>query len=190
MTHVLILSGSPSEPSRTDVVLDHIADHLHAAGHTTGLLRLRSLPAGPMLRGDTDDPPLRAALQQLSEAGGIVVGSPVYKATYSGLLKSFTDLLPMDSLDGVPVLPILTGGSPAHVLALDYGLKPLLSTLGASNITPGRFVPSRAVIPPSFSSPASLTDEAESELYEAIQRFTGELRRSEAASDHMETQSY
>jgi len=63
-----------------------------------------------------------------------LVATPIYKAAYSGLLKSFLDLLPQDGLRGKTVLPLATGGSTAHLLALDYALKPVLGALGARHI--------------------------------------------------------
>ena len=62
------------------------------------------------------------------------MSTPIYKAAYSGLLKSFLDLLPQDGLRGKVVLPLATGGSSAHLLALDYALKPVLGALGARHI--------------------------------------------------------
>jgi FMN reductase len=55
----------------------------------------------------------------------------VYKAAYTGLLKSFLDLLPQYALAGKTVLPLVTGGTPAHVLAIDYALCPVLASMGA-----------------------------------------------------------
>ncbi len=57
----------------------------------------------------------------------MVIGTPVYKAAYSGLLKSLLDLLPQYALAGKTVLPLATGGSTAHVLAIDYALRPVLA---------------------------------------------------------------
>jgi len=64
----------------------------------------------------------------------VIVATPIYKAAYSGLLKAFLDLLPADALRGKTVLPLATGGSAAHLLALEYALKPVLSALGARDI--------------------------------------------------------
>ena len=57
----------------------------------------------------------------------VIVATPIYKAAYSGLLKVFLDLLPAEALRGKTVLPLASGGSVAHLLALDYALKPVLS---------------------------------------------------------------
>ena len=67
----------------------------------------------------------------------IVVATPVYKAAYSGVLKVFLDLLPQTALKDKTVLPLATGGSPNHMLALDYALRPVLQSLSARHILPG-----------------------------------------------------
>jgi len=70
----------------------------------------------------------------VNEAQVVLVSTPIYKAAYSGLLKSFLDLLPQDGLREKTIVPLATGGSIAHLLALDYALKPVLSALGARDI--------------------------------------------------------
>jgi len=78
-----------------------------------------------------------AATQQVERAQAIVVATPVYKAAYSGVLKVLLDLLPQTAFKGKTVLPLATGGSPHHMLALDYALRPVLQSLGARHILPG-----------------------------------------------------
>jgi FMN reductase len=68
------------------------------------------------------------------------VATPVYKAAYTGALKALLDILPPQALRNKTVLPIATGGSPAHLLVLDYALKPVLGALGASDILQGVYV--------------------------------------------------
>jgi GNAT superfamily N-acetyltransferase len=97
------------------------------------------------------------------------VATPVYQAAYSGLLKVFLDLLPQFAFRGKAVLPLVTGGSPAHVLAVDYALRPVLSQLGAAHIGQGWFVPSAhirqwgdggvLIDPASLAPIAQVTDE-------------------------------
>ena len=85
------------------------------------------------------DPAIAEAVLAVERADLVVVGTPIYKAAYSGLLKVFLDLLPPDALRDKLVLPLATGGSPAHFLALDYALKPVLSALGARHVLDGVF---------------------------------------------------
>ncbi|MFB2646299.1 NAD(P)H-dependent oxidoreductase, partial [Raphidiopsis sp. BLCC-F218] len=60
--------------------------------------------------------------------------TPIYKAAYTGLLKTFLDLLPQKAFTGKILLPLATGGTIAHLLAIEYGLKPVLFELGARHI--------------------------------------------------------
>src|SRR5262249_62273695 len=76
----------------------------------------------------------------IERADAVVVAPPIYKAAYSGALKAFLDLLPQFALAGKVVLPLATGGTLAHVLALDYGLRPVLVALGAQHIVNGLFI--------------------------------------------------
>lgn len=80
----------------------------------------------------------------VDETDALVVATPIYQAAYSGLLKTFLDLLPQHAFAGKPVLPLATGGSPAHVLALDYALRPVLTALGAQ-VSQGRFILDRHI---------------------------------------------
>ena len=82
----------------------------------------------------------------MAEADIVVVATPVYKAAYSGVLKVFLDLLPQTALKGKTVLPLATGGSPHHMLALDYALRPVLQSLGAKNILPGIYATDAQVV--------------------------------------------
>lgn len=136
---ILTLSGSPSVPSRSGHVLAHLRAALEAAGERTRHLDLRELPAGALLAARVDEPAIAAATRAVSEAQVVVLATPVYKAAYSGLLKAFLDLLPQTGLRDKIVLPIATGGSLAHALAIDYALRPVLSALGSRQILPGIF---------------------------------------------------
>ncbi|MFJ8697431.1 NADPH-dependent FMN reductase [Streptomyces roseolilacinus] len=139
MATVLALSGSPSPTSRTALLAEHTAATLRARGHHTHVLALRDLPTAPLLTADTHHAPIARAVSLVAEAEALVVATPIYKAAYSGLLKTFLDLLPRHAFAGKPVLPPASGGSPAHVLALDYALRPVLTALGAQ-VAQGRFV--------------------------------------------------
>jgi SsuE family FMN reductase len=140
MATIATISSSPSEVSRTDAVLSYVTKRLLSHGHQVTPIVLRDLPAEPLLHGRADDPVIRAAIDVLAAADAVVVTTPVYKAAYSGLLKVFLDLLPQYALRGKPVLPLATGGTPAHVLVIDYALRPVLTSLGAGAIGQGWFV--------------------------------------------------
>jgi len=135
--NVLLLGGSPSAPSTTWRLLQTLGEGLAALGHRSVALQVRQLPADALLGADATDPVLREALALVNEADAIVVGTPVYKASFSGVLKAFLDLLPQDGLDGKLVLPVATGGSQSHMLALDYALRPVLASMAPRHILPG-----------------------------------------------------
>ena len=140
MATIVTISSSPSDISRTDAVLSYVTKRLLSHGHRVTPIVLRDLPAEPLLRGRADDPAIAAAVELLAEANAVVVTTPVYKAAYAGLLKVFLDLLPQYALRGKTVLPLATGGTPAHVLVIDYALRPVLTSLGADSIGQGWFV--------------------------------------------------
>ncbi|MEF9907152.1 NADPH-dependent FMN reductase [Streptomyces sp. P9-A2] len=140
MATVLSVSGSPSATSRTARLVRHLDARLTARGHEVIPLDVRTLPAEALLGADFGHPAIREATALFERADGVVIGTPVYKAAYSGLLKSLLDLLPQYALTGRTVLPLATGGSTAHVLAVDYALRPVLASMGAEHITPGWFV--------------------------------------------------
>ncbi|MGW0855915.1 NADPH-dependent FMN reductase [Streptomyces sp. NPDC002690] len=139
MATILSVSGSPSATSRTARLLRHLDDRLREQGHDVTPLDVRTLPAEALLGADIGHPAVVGATAMFEKADGVVIGTPVYKAAYSGLLKTLLDLLPQYALAGKTVLPLATGGSTAHVLAIDYALRPVLSSMGAAHIVPGWF---------------------------------------------------
>ncbi|MHC5264307.1 NADPH-dependent FMN reductase [Streptomyces sp. UC4497] len=139
MATVLSLSGSPSASSRTSKLLRHLDTLLAAQGHEVIPLDVRTIPAEALLGADFRHPAIIEATELFARADGIVIGTPVYKAAYSGALKALLDLLPQYALAGKTVLPLATGGTTAHVLAIDYALRPVLSSMGAGHIVQGWF---------------------------------------------------
>lgn len=140
MATILTVSASPSVRSKTARTRHLIDGHLTAAGHTVHPLDVRDLPPAALLAADTGHPAIAAAIDLFEQADGVVVATPVYKASYSGLLKTLLDLLPQRALADKVVLPLATGGSLAHVLVLDYALRPVLTALGSSEIVQGYFL--------------------------------------------------
>ena len=133
----LLIAGSPSERSRSAALLDAVSQRLHSRGALVDRIHIRNLSPQALLLADFGHPTVVAATDQVAKARVLVVATPVYKAAYSGVLKVFLDLLPQTALKGKTVLPLATGGSPHHMLALDYALRPVLQSLGAKHILPG-----------------------------------------------------
>ena len=143
---VLLIAGSPSERSRTAALLEATGQRLQNRGVQVQRLRVRDLNPQALLLADFGHPSVLAAQEQVAQASVLVVATPVYKAAYSGILKVFLDLLPQTALKGKTVLPLATGGSPHHMLALDYALRPVLQSLGAKHILPGIYATDAQVI--------------------------------------------
>jgi FMN reductase len=86
-----------------------------------------------LAEGTPDDEAVSAVLG----AGTLVVASPTYKGSYTGLLKTFADALPAQALAGVVAVPVMTAAAPAHRHAVESYLRPLLLELGATVPVPG-----------------------------------------------------
>jgi FMN reductase len=140
MSLIVAISGSPSSPSRSSALARHASKSLQARGFELAAIEVRELPATELLTGRTSDPVIAAAIALVERADAVVVATPIYKASYTGVLKAFLDLLPQFAFAGKVVLPLVTGGTIAHVLALDYALRPVLVALGAQHIVNGLFV--------------------------------------------------
>lgn len=136
MPSAVAISGSPSRESRSRRLLAHAASRLEGTGLATSMLDLCDLPADDLL-GRSRSGAMTDALAAVQAARIVVVGTPVYRAAYSGLLKVFFDLFPPDALARKTAVPIATGGGPAHQLVIDHGLRPLLASVGAVVIAGG-----------------------------------------------------
>ena len=126
----ILISGSPSPTSRSRALLELAARALDELGAETTLVDLAALPAAALL-GRERDPAVDAALAAAGNAELAVIATPVYRATYTGLLKVFFDQMRTDTMRDTVVLPIATAASPEHALAITHGLAPLVASVGA-----------------------------------------------------------
>jgi FMN reductase len=134
MPAAVAISGSPSRESKSRRLLAHGAERLSANGVGTPIVDLCVLPADDLL-GRSRSPAITRALDSVAAARLILVATPVYRASYSGLLKCFFDLLPQDALAGKAAILIATGGSrriPGH----DHALRPLVASVGGLSVPP------------------------------------------------------
>jgi FMN reductase len=145
MSSTLIVAGSPSGTSRTLKLAHHLRERLDRRNLSNELLDLRTLPPQDLLHANFASEAIQAAIKQLEAAQGIVFVTPIYKAAYSGLLKTYIDLLPQFGLRDKVVLPLAMGGGPAHVLAIDYAMRPMLASLDPLHIVAGLFVQEKQV---------------------------------------------
>ncbi|MFE2608792.1 FMN reductase [Streptomyces mirabilis] len=163
---LVVVSAGLSVPSSTRLLADRLAAATgRYASVDVQVVELRDL-AVEIAHNFTSGFPgraLSAALEAVTEADGLIVVTPVFSASYSGLFKSFFDVLDQDALTGKPVLIAATGGSARHSLVLEHALRPLFAYL-------------RAVVVPTAVYAASEDWGAEG-LAERIDRAAGELGR-------------
>ena len=141
---LVTLVGNPRPGSRTlQVAVEAAAaiagriEHRELNGHDGNADVVDLSELGPHLFAAARSPVLDAALDLVAGASVLVVASPTYKGTYTGLLKAFLDRLPPNALGGTVALPLLVMGDPRHALAVEVHLRPLLVELGAAVPTPG-----------------------------------------------------
>ena len=181
---VLLIAGSPSEKSRSVALLDGVRQGLQARGAHVERLLIRDLSPQALILADFGHPSITHALGQVANADVVVVSTPVYKAAYSGVLKVFLDLLPQTGLRGKTVLPLATGGSPNHMLAVDYALRPVLQALGAKHILPSIYA-TDAQVTLTPEGAYLIADEIRARLDEAVNVLITETLRPVLKPAHL-----
>ena len=168
--NVLVISAGLSQPSSTRLLADQLADATRAAVGGRGesvevdTIELRELAvemAQTLVSGNRPTPGIEAAKAKIAAADGLIVVTPVFTASYSGLFKTFVDLLDADSLTGKPVLLAATAGTPRHSLVLEHAMRPLFAYLRAITVPTAVF--------------AATADFGASELDSRVHRAAGEL---------------
>jgi FMN reductase len=133
---IAVIVGNPKPRSRTYRAAHVVAERL--AGRPADVdIDLTDL--GPALL-DWSDPGVASLVAAVQASDLVVVASPTYKATYTGLLKLFLDRFGGGSLAGATAVPMMLGGHWRHALAADMLLKPVLVELGATCPTAGLFL--------------------------------------------------
>lgn len=135
--HIAVVSGGIGEPSQTRMLADRLAEATAAALSGHGLvpevhtvsLRELSVDLGQGMVSTARSQPLLDALAEVERADAVIAVSPTFKASYSGLFKTFVDLLDHKALVGVPVLLGATGGTARHSLMIDQAMRPLFAYL-------------------------------------------------------------
>ncbi|MCX6401020.1 MAG: FMN reductase [Propionibacteriales bacterium] len=147
---VVIVSAGLSVPSSTRLLADNLgaatARAIAARGEEVDIQHVELRPLAHALADHllTGFPAteLAAALDAVSHAEGVIVVTPVFSASYSGLFKTFFDVLEPGALDGTPVLVAATAGTARHSLVLDHALRPLFAYLRAVVVPTGVFAAS------------------------------------------------
>ncbi|MFC7680512.1 NADPH-dependent FMN reductase [Paenibacillus sp. GCM10028914] len=137
MAKVVIINGSPTVGSRLTAIMDFAEQSLAAADFEVSRINVGQLPPEDLIHTKFESEHIVKANGLVAEADAVIIASPVYKASYTGVLKTFLDLIPEKGLAGKIILPLFIGGSLAHLLSIDYALKPVLSSIGARHILGG-----------------------------------------------------
>lgn len=174
---VVSVGGSPSTRSRSGVLLKRSRQWLQDRGVEVVTFQVREFPAEDLLHARFDSPQVRHFQDLVAQADGLVVSTPVYKASFAGALKTLLDLLPERALEHKVVLPIATGGSIAHMLAVDYALKPVLSALKAQETLQGIFADDSQIAYGEGNNPAQLADALQARLLDSLETFHSALAR-------------
>ncbi|MFG2382415.1 CE1759 family FMN reductase [Streptomyces avermitilis] len=161
---LVVVSAGLSVPSSTRLLADRLAKATAArVPAEVAVVELRDL-AVEIAHNFTNGFPgraLGAAIEAVTQADGLIVVTPVFSASYSGLFKSFFDVLEQGVLAGKPVLIAATGGSARHSLVLEHALRPLFAHLRAVAVPTGVY--------------AASEDWGAEGLAERIERAAGEL---------------
>jgi FMN reductase len=170
---IAVISAGLSQPSSTRLLADQLAEATrreaaHQGQHVeTVTIELRQLAqdiTNNLLTG-FPSAALQETIDTVTRADAVIAVTPVFSASYSGLFKSFFDVLDPKALIGTPVLIAATGGSARHSLVLDYAMRPLFSYLKATIVGTGVFAATA-----DFGS-----DDAGRSLADRVHRAAGEL---------------
>ncbi|WP_017975376.1 FMN reductase [Actinopolyspora halophila] len=178
MTGIVTISGGLSQPSSTRLLADRLATAVRGElGEqvTVDVVELRDYAhdiTDNLLTGFANQR-LRQVLDLVDRADGFVLASPVFTASYSGLFKSFVDVVDPESVRDKPVLLAATGGTERHSLVLEHALRPLLSYLRARTV-------------PTAVYAASADWGNDTELGQRITRAAGELAAAVRAQPERE----
>ena len=134
---LVAVNAGLSEPSSTRMLVDRLTDDAAALVRSQGgdvdvpIIDLRDLAVdiGRSLATGFATGAAGDAIRSVQDADALIVATPVFNASYSGLFKSFFDLVDVDTMEGKPVLIAATGGSPRHSMVLDHALRPLFGYL-------------------------------------------------------------
>jgi FMN reductase len=131
-----VLVGNPQAHSRTLAAATYVAREL-VASEPDLVVDLATVGAAVLDGADTT---VDALVADLAGVDVLVVGSPTYKAAYTGLLKGFLDRFPTDGLAGVVAIPLMLGAGARHALVVETSLRPVLTELGATVPVRGLYV--------------------------------------------------
>ena len=179
MRTIAVISAGLSQPSSTRLLADRLAaatikqleiDGIEVRVEFVELRETAQDVTNNLLTGFAS-PKLEAVIDTVTTADAVIAVSPIFTTSYSGLFKSFIDILDPQSFAGMPVIIAATGGTERHSLALDYAMRPLFNYLHA------------VVAPTAVYAASSDWGSADSALGERVDRAGTEFAGLVAGSD-------
>ena len=140
MADVVLINGAPNLSSRLNGLLSYAVALLENEGVDYEIIQIHQLPAEDLMTASFSSQAIQKANETVERAGGVIILTPVFKGSYSGILKSYLDLIPQKGFEDKIILPLVIGGTLNHLLAVDYALKPVLSVLGAKQFASSTYV--------------------------------------------------
>lgn len=174
LVFIVTLAGSPKVSSRSSSLLRHLSRILATEHIEIKPYAAHDFDAHILLSGDVSHASIQAFQADVARADGVVIATPVYQASISGVLKTLLDVLPQQALANKTILPLASAGSLAHLLALDYALKPVLGAMKAQDILSGVFAQDAQI---HIQNERTVLDEdLRMRLEAAAQQFTHAIR--------------
>jgi FMN reductase len=140
MSSIAVVTGNPKPQSRTHSVALAVADVVAAEITPQPARLVVDLAEHASALFDWSDPALTRLGAEVAASSIAIFASPTYKASYTGMLKAFLDRYGSNGLAGVVAVPVMTGGWPGHLLAVEVHLRPVLVELGATVPARGLYV--------------------------------------------------
>ena len=180
---LVVVTAGLSQPSSTRLLADRLTSATEQVLAEAGVrprvevieLREHAQALTNNLLTGFPTPQLRAAIDAVIAADGLIAVSPIFNASYSGLFKLFFDVLERDSLAGKPTAIAATGGTARHSLALEHALRPLFAYLNAAVVPTAVYAATE-----DWGQPGRPADE---DLVDRIERAAGELASSMVARE-------
>ena len=140
VTKAVVIYGGHTRKSQLKGVLERAEKFLSENHFVYEIIYVHELPAQDLISAIFESKAIVDANAKVAAAHVVIIVTPTYKASYSGILKTYLDLLPQKGFEGKTILPLVLGGSFGHLLIIEYALKPVLSALGARIVLKGAFV--------------------------------------------------
>jgi len=176
MPTITIVAGGNSVYSRLTGILNYTQEFLKRESIDVEIIQVHQLPSEALIKADFNNEKIQEVNKWVDKSVGVIFLTPVYKAAYSGILKTYIDLLPQKALKDKVVLPLALGGTYGHLLVIDYVLKPVLINLGTTNINSGVYIQDTQVTKQEDNS-YTLADETKLRLNESLSHFVKSIAR-------------